>query len=65
MPATLSAPHDRRNWRLSGLFTASGDSLTDNYLGLAGIYDSDYSYVPTPEQQAYAEQQVKKYLGSG
>jgi hypothetical protein len=35
-----------------------------SYLGLAGIYDSDYSYAPTPEQQAYAEKQVKKYLGA-
>jgi hypothetical protein len=54
----LSAPQSRGNeaarfihpfWRLS-------------YFGLANVYDSDYSYAPTPEQQAYAEQQVKKYL---
>jgi hypothetical protein len=56
----LSAPRDRGNethrfihpfWELS-------------YLGLAGIYDSDYSYAPTAEQQAYAEQQVKKYFAA-
>jgi hypothetical protein len=28
----------------------------------AGIYDSDYSYTPTPEQQARAKQQVEAYL---
>jgi len=56
----LSAPHDRGNetirfihpfWELS-------------YFGLEGNYDSGYSYAPTPEQQAYAEQQVKRYLAA-
>ena len=28
----------------------------------AGIYDSGYSYAPTPEQQATAKQQVEAYL---
>jgi hypothetical protein len=28
----------------------------------AGIYDSDYSYTPTPEQHARAKQQVEAYL---
>jgi hypothetical protein len=28
----------------------------------AGIYDSDYSYTPTPEQQATAKRQVEAYL---
>src|ERR1700686_1961183 len=56
----LSAPHDRRNEAQRFIHPLWGFS----YLGLAGIYDSDYSYVPTPEQQAYAEQQVKKYLAA-
>ena len=33
-----------------------------SYFGYAGIYDSDYSYTPTPEQQATANQQVEAYL---
>jgi hypothetical protein len=54
----LSAPYDRGHeaqrfvhpfWEFS-------------YVGLAGIYDADYSYAPTPEQQTNAEQQVKKYF---
>ena len=28
----------------------------------AGIYDSDFSYTPTPEQQATAKRQVEAYL---
>jgi hypothetical protein len=35
-----------------------------SYFGYAGIYDSDYSYTPTPEQQATAKQQVEDYLGA-
>jgi hypothetical protein len=34
------------------------------YSSYAGIYDSDYSYTPTPEQQATAEQQVENYLAA-
>jgi len=35
-----------------------------SYFGYAGFYDSDYSYTPTPEQQATAKQQVENYLGA-
>jgi hypothetical protein len=56
----LTAPHDRGNEAHRFIHPFSGFS----YLGLAGIYDSEYSYTPTPEQQAYAEQQVKKYLAA-
>ncbi len=39
----------------------------DHYWGLsyfdyAGIYDSEYSYTPTPEQETKAQQQVDAYL---
>ena len=56
----LSVPHDRATEAHRFIHPYWGFS----YLGLAGIYDSDYSYAPTPEQQAYAEQQVKKYLAT-
>ena len=35
-----------------------------SYSGYAGIYDSDYSYTPTPEQKATAEQEVEGYLAA-
>jgi hypothetical protein len=35
-----------------------------SYFAYAGIYDSDYSYTPTPEQQAAAKQQVEDYLAA-
>jgi hypothetical protein len=35
-----------------------------SYFAYAGIYDSDYSYTPTPDQQATAKQQVEDYLGA-
>jgi len=53
-----STPHDRGHETHRFIHPFWGFS----YLGQAGIYDSDYSYAPTPDQQAYAEQQVKKYL---
>jgi hypothetical protein len=56
----LSAPHDRGNEAHRFIHPFWGFS----YLGLAGIYGSDYSYAPTPEQEGYAEQQVKKYLAA-
>jgi len=56
----LSAPHNRGNEAHRLIHPFWGFS----YLGLAGIYDADYSYAPTPEQEAYAEQQVKKYLAA-
>ena len=34
------------------------------YSSYSGIYDSDYSYTPTPEQQATAKQQVENYLAA-
>jgi len=34
------------------------------YPGYSGVYDSDYWYVPTPEQRAEAEKQVKAYLAA-
>jgi hypothetical protein len=34
------------------------------YTGYAGNADSDYSYTPTPEQQATAAQQVEDYLAA-
>ena len=33
-----------------------------SYFDYAGIYDSDYSYTPTSEQQTRAQQQVDAYL---
>jgi hypothetical protein len=54
----LSAPRDRGNETLRFIHPFWGLS----YFGLEGNYDSEYSYVPTPEQKAYAEQQLKKYL---
>jgi hypothetical protein len=56
----LSAPHDRGNEARRLMHPFCGFS----YLGLTGIYDSDYWYAPAPEQQAYAEQQVKKYFAA-
>jgi hypothetical protein len=56
----LSVPHDRGNEAHRLIHPFWGFS----YLGLASIYDSNYSYAPTPEQQACAEQQVKKYLAA-
>ena len=56
----LPTPHDRGNQAQRLIHPFWGFS----YLGLAGIYDSDYSYAPTPEQQAYAKQQVKEYLAA-
>lgn len=56
----LSAPHHHENEPHRFIHPFWGFS----YPGLAGNYDSDYSYVPTPEQQAYAEQEVKKYLAA-
>jgi hypothetical protein len=46
-----------------------GDGCSSPYWGptyssYAGIYDSDYSYTPTPEQQATAKQQIKNYLAA-
>jgi hypothetical protein len=35
-----------------------------SYFAYAGIYDSDYSYTPTPEQQATAKQQVDDYVAA-
>jgi len=35
-----------------------------SYSSYAGIYDSIYSYTPTSEQQATAEQQIKNYLAA-
>jgi len=34
------------------------------YRGYSGVYDSDYWYVPTPEQRAEAEKQVQAYLAA-
>jgi hypothetical protein len=35
-----------------------------SYSAYAAIYNSDFSYTPTPEQQAAAEQQVDNYLAA-
>src|SRR5262245_12437139 len=34
------------------------------YPGYSGVYDSDYWYVPTPEQRAEAQKQVQAYLAA-
>jgi hypothetical protein len=35
-----------------------------SYSAYAAIYNSDFSYTPTPEQQAAAEQQIENYLAA-
>jgi hypothetical protein len=42
----------------------SGPYWGPTYSSYAGIYDSDYSYTPTPEQQVTAEQQIKNSLAA-
>jgi hypothetical protein len=42
----------------------SGPYWGPTYSSYAGTYDSDYSYTPTPEQQATAKQQIKNYLAA-
>jgi hypothetical protein len=54
MSAGLS--HGNEHYPYSALYGGS------SYSGYAGIYDSDYSYTPTPEQQATAKQQVQDTL---
>jgi hypothetical protein len=56
MSAALS--HGNEHYRYSAPYGGL------SYFGYAGIYDSDYSYTPTPEQQATAKQQVEDYLGA-
>ena len=34
------------------------------YPGYSGVYDSDYWYIPTPEQKAAAQKQVQLYLAA-
>jgi hypothetical protein len=50
--------HGNEHYRYSAPYGGS------SYFAYAGIYDSDYSYTPTPEQQATAKQQVEDYLGA-
>ena len=52
--------HGNEHYRYSAPYGGS------SYFGYAGAYvcDSDYSYTPTPEQQAAANQQVEDYLGA-
>ena len=60
-PAGHIAPalsHQNEHYRYSALYGGS------SYSAYAGIYDSNYSYTPTPEQQATAKQQVEDYLGA-
>jgi hypothetical protein len=54
MSAALS--HGNDHYRYSALYGGS------SYFSYLSIYDSDYSYTPTPEQQATAKQQVEEYL---
>jgi len=56
MSAGLS--HGNEHYRYSAPYGGS------SYFAYAGIYDSDYSYTPTPDQQATAKQQVEDYLGA-
>jgi hypothetical protein len=56
MSAALS--HGNEHYRYSAPYGGS------SYFSYASIYDSDYSYTPTPEQQATAKQQVEDYLGA-
>jgi hypothetical protein len=52
--------HGNEHYRYSPPYAYGGSS----YFAYAGIYDSDYSYTPTPEQQATAKQQVEEYLAA-
>jgi hypothetical protein len=56
MSAALSRGNE--HYRYSAPYEGS------SYFAYAGIYDSDYSYTPTPEQQATAKQQVEDYLAA-
>ena len=56
MSAALS--HGNEHYRYSAPYGGS------SYFSYASIYDSDYSYTPTPDQQATAKQQVEDYLGA-
>jgi hypothetical protein len=56
MSAALS--HGNDHYRYSAFYGGS------SYFSYAGVYDSDYSYTPTPEQQATAKQQVEEYLAA-
>ena len=50
--------HGNEHYRYSAPYGGS------SYSGYAGIYDLDYSYTPTPEQQATAKQRVEDYLAA-
>jgi len=47
-----------------GHYGYSGPYGGPTYTSYASSYDSNYSYTPTAEQQATAEQQVKNYLAA-
>jgi hypothetical protein len=50
--------HDNEHYRSIYPFWGS------SYAAYAAIYNSDFSYTPTPEQQATAEQQIENYLAA-